>query len=422
MKKRLRPEQWVVIRLALVAAFAEAAYAVINALALPVFVRRELHAAFFLGPIVGAFLLAEALLKGPMGIVSDRVGRRAVLIVAPLGSAVAAIALTFVRRPFDMTKLVYMMGVRCLDGVAAAALWTTMYAAVADQVPEERRASAMSTLTVSYLAGFAIGPALGGWADKEYSVRAPFYLVAGLFLLTSLAALFLIPYQPPHRASSTEHGDTVSLSGFVESLRRAPQYMAIAMAVFLAVGLLIPITQYLAQDEFGLDPEEYGKLFILPAVVIGLLTVPLGRLGDRWGPQRSVHVGMATAALSLWGLALLPKNEPLLVIGASGLGIGFVIGLPAWMAIISGLADPQHRGAMIGAVATAQGLGAFVGVLVGPMLYKSDELADRLNFLWPGHSLSSDLLPVIAAAILLSATWLASLLVVRGRPPVLREA
>jgi hypothetical protein len=77
---------------------------------------------------------------------------------------------------------------------------------------------------------------------------------------------------------------------------------------------------------------------------------------------------------------------------------------------------------MIGAVATAQGLGAFVGVVVGPMLYKADELAERLNFLWPGHNLFSHLLPVIAAAILLSATWLASLLVVRGRSPVLREA
>jgi DHA1 family multidrug resistance protein-like MFS transporter len=422
MKKRLRPEQWVVIRLALVAAFAEAAYAVINALALPVFVRRELHAAYYLGPIVGAFLLAEALLKGPMGILSDRVGRRVVLILAPLGSALAAVALTFVRAPFSMQKLAYMMGVRCLDGVAAAALWTTMYAAVADQVPEERRASAMSTLTVSYLAGFAMGPALGGWADKEYSVRAPFFLVAALFGLTSLAALFLVPRQPPQHASHTEHEDSVSLAGFVESLRRAPQYMAIAMAVFLAVGLLIPITQYLAQDEFGLDPEEYGKLFVLPAVVIGLLTVPIGRLGDRWGAPRSVHIGMATAALALWAMALLPKTEVLLVIGASALGIGFVVGLPAWMAIISGLADPQHRGAMIGAVATAQGLGAFAGVLVGPMLYNSDELADRLNVLWPGHSLSSDLLPVIGAAILLSATWLASLLVVRGRRQVSREA
>src|SRR5437667_3347328 len=158
MQKRIGSEQRVVIRLALVAAFAEAAYAIVNALALPVYVKNELDAEIHLGLIVGSFLLAEALLKGPMGALSDRVGRRNVLIVAPLGSAIAAFAITWVRAPFSLSKLAFLMGVRAFDGIAAAALWTTMYAAVADQVPEERRASAMSTLTVSYLAAFAIGP------------------------------------------------------------------------------------------------------------------------------------------------------------------------------------------------------------------------------------------------------------------------
>src|SRR5437773_1954311 len=131
MQKRIGSEQRAVIRLALVAVFAEAAYAVINALALPVYVKRELQAEFHLGWIIGSFLLAEALLKGPMGVLSDRVGRRVVLIVAPLGSAFAAFAITWVRAPFTLSKLAFLIGVRALDGMAAAALWTTMYAAVA---------------------------------------------------------------------------------------------------------------------------------------------------------------------------------------------------------------------------------------------------------------------------------------------------
>src|SRR5262249_19808301 len=191
--KQIRSEQQAVIRLALVAVFAEAAYAVVNALALPVYVKQELQAEIHLGLIVGSFLLAEALLKGPMGALSDRVGRRPVLIIAPLGSALAAFAITLVRAPYSWGKLAFLLGVRAIDGISGAALWTTMYAAVADQVPEERRASAMSTLTVSYLAAFAIGPALGGWVDKFYSLRAPFYLVSALFILTSLAAAFLVP-------------------------------------------------------------------------------------------------------------------------------------------------------------------------------------------------------------------------------------
>lgn len=425
MKQRVGPEQWAVIRLALVAAFAEAAYAIINALALPDFVRRELHASLYLGWIVDAFLIAEAALKGPMGVLSDRVGRRSILVVAPLVSAAAAVAITLVRGPLSgghfHEKFVYLLGVRALDGAAAAALWTTMYAAVADQVPEHRRGSAMSTLTVSYIVGIAIGPALAGWTVKLVSIRAPFFVVAALFLLASLSAVFLAPHKGDH-APHPEQAEKASIHGFLESLRAAPQFIVLAFLVFLAVGLLIPTARYLAQDEFDLDAATYGGLFIIPAIVIGLLTVPLGRLGDRWGASRSVHFGMATAAVSLWALVFLPKAVPLLVIGASGLGLGFVLGLPAWMAIISGLSDPQHRGAMIGAVATAQGIGAAVGVGVGPMLYDWDELAGRLQQFWPGHSLSSHLFPALFAAIVLTGAWIASTILVRDRAPQRAES
>lgn len=412
MLNRIGPEQRAVIGLAVIAVFGEAAYAVINALALPVFVDRELQATTHLGLIVGSFLLAETLLKGPMGHISDRVGRRLILIVAPLGSALAAVAVT--RAPLPSGTLAYLMVVRCVDGIAAAALWTTIYAAVADAVPEERRASAMSTLTLSYLGGVAIGPALGGWAARRFSLRAPFYLVAGLFVLASLAAMFLAPRQDRHASHHEQEGE-VSLAGFVESLREAPQFLVIAFVVFLGVGLLIPIAPLMAMHLFGLDEERFGTLFIIPAILMGILAVPLGRLGDRWGPSRSVHMGMATAALALWALALLPKTEALLVLGAAALGLGFVIGLPAWLAVVSGLADPQHRGAMIGAVATAQGLGAFVGVLLGPVLFKAAGLAARLDPLWPGR-LTSSLLPVLGAAVLMTLAWLSSLVIVRETP------
>jgi len=126
--------------------------------------------------------------------------------------------------------------------------------------------------------------------------------------------------------------------------------------------------------------------------------------------------------VALWGLTFLPKTEVLLVVGASALGIGFVIGTPAWMAIVSGLGDPKHTGAMIGAVATAQGVGALFGVVIGPLLYKSKPLARSLDWLWPWRSLPPHLLPVIGAAILLTAAWLASLVVVRSRPRVCGEA
>jgi MFS transporter, DHA1 family, multidrug resistance protein len=418
MVGRIGPEQRAILGLALIAAFAEAAYAVVNVLALPVFVERELRATHWLGTIVGSFLLVETLLKGPMGAASDRVGRRLVLIAAPLVSALAAAALTVVHPPVDLRTLGYLIAVRSLDGAAAAAFWMSMFAAVADQAPVERRSAAMSTLTVSYLIGLAVGPWLGGVATKLHSVRAAFFLVAALFILTSAAALALAPRRVHHPEVHAEHGESVGVSGLMESLRRAPQFMLMAVAVFLAVGLLIPTATLIALALFGLDEEQYGRLFMIPAVVIGVLTLPLGRMGDTWGKSRSVHVGLGIAALSLWALALMPKTQLLLVLGASALGIGVVMGLPAWVALVSELADPRYRGTILGAVGTAQGLGGFLGVIVGPRLFVATDLADRLRPMWPGPTLVPQLLPVIGAAVVLTFTWMASLVVVHERKRV----
>jgi DHA1 family multidrug resistance protein-like MFS transporter len=191
-----------------------------------------------------------------------------------------------------------------------------------------------------------------------------------------------------------------------------------AVAVFLGIGLLIPTATLIALHQFGLDEEQYGRLFIIPAVVIGALTLPLGRLGDFWGKSRSVHFGLGIAAVSLWALSLMPKTQVLLVLGASGLGIGVVMGLPAWVALVSELADPRYRGTILGAVGTAQGIGGFIGVIVGPKLFESTALAHQLQPLWPAPPLMPQLLPVIGAATVLSLTWLASLAMVHERKRV----
>jgi MFS family permease len=418
MLNRIGPEKRAVIGLALVAVFGEAAYAIINVLALPVFVEQRLDATTSLGLIISFFLLGEGLFKGPMGVLSDRVGRRIVLVVAPFGSALAAICITWAHPPFTWGTLGYVLLVRFVDGIAAAALWTTMYAAVADHVPEERRASANSTLTVSYLVGIAIGPWLGGMAARRFRIEASFYLVAGLFLLTSLAAVLFTPHRSPHHHHHETPEGKFSLEGFVESLRRVPWILATALVVFFGIGLLTPIATLLALHEFGLNEEQFGALFRIPAVVIGLLSLLLGRLGDRWGASRSVHLGMGVAAMALWALVFLPKTELLLIVGASALGIGFVVGLPAWLTIVGGLADAKHRGALIGAVSTAQSIGAGLGAVLGPVLFKASGVAARLDPIWPGKLLSPHLLPVIGAASALTLAWLASLLVVRERRTV----
>jgi MFS family permease len=405
-----------IISLAIVSAVAECAYAAINTLALPFFLHDELKIVEEIGVVVGTFLLVEALCKSPMGALSDRYGRRLFLTLAPIVSALTALGIGAVHGPVTgerifgfilNAKFFALLALRAVDGLAAAAIWPTMYATMADQVEEDRRTSAMSVLTVSYMLGIGLGPKLAGMATEYFATpRAPFWVVSVLFLVTAVTAYLLVPRrrhhsyrelhagQDPH---STETG--FQLSDLLHSARRFPLMLAMAFIVFLGVGLLYPIVALYARAKFGLTEADFGNLFLLPAAVIGVAALPLGKLGDRWGRARSVHVGMALCVASMWGLSAVRGSEWFLVAGATLLGLGFVMGVPAWIASIAEKAGNQRRGEVIGAVQTAEGIGVFLGVLLGPKLYK-----------WHYEA------PVIASACFLTAGFVLSLLTVRGKP------
>jgi MFS family permease len=475
-----------------VAAAAEAAYAAINMLALQVFVKDVLNLTAYLGLILGAFLLVEALMKSVMGALADRYGRWRFLCAGPLLSGCTALLIAglgyWVRARFSpnhhppavyhgfvqvLMVLVPLVILRALDGVAAAAFWPTMFATMADTAPQERQTSAMSTLTVAYMLGVACGPFLAGWAnDKSPLVRpgsrviteiqvnptrrppdgdafylegrvvgvdsdndvlqveeprnlfrlrvrprvlrihvteatsirmlgepasledipvgaqvrlkaegnkiASFLVVSVLFFVTALLAFLLIPRRgPPARPHGSEHDPPLRLSDLTIALRIAPSLVVTALVVFVSVGSLAAVAPLYAKEVFHLSDYDYGKLFPVPAVVIGALAIPIGMLGDRWGRHRSVHVGIGLAAVSMALMAFVatvPALHPLrsrevLVILATGIGLGFVMGMPAWLATVSEIAGERRRAQMIGAVATAEGMGAFIGMMISPILF-----------------------------------------------------
>jgi MFS family permease len=403
-----------ILSLAIVSAAAECAYAAINTLALPFLLQDELKIEEELGVVIATFLLVEALCKSPMGALSDRVGRRRLLAVAPLLSAATAIGIGSVPGPvtgervFGFILNPWFFGLlllRALDGLAAAAIWPTMWAAMADGVEEERRTSAMSVLTVSYMVGLGLGPLLGGMSTHYLnSPRAPFMVVSGLFLLTSIAAFVLVPRRPHHsyrelHATPDRHdATTFHWTDLLHSIRTVPLMLLMALIVFAGIGLLVPVTPLYARAKFNLSEAEFGRLFVVPAAIIGLAAMPLGRLGDRWGRARSVHLGMILAVAAMWSLAFMQGSGWFLVAGATVLGLGFVMGVPAWVATVAEKAGAQRRGEVIGAVQTAEGIGVFLGVLFGPKLYFRHLEA-----------------PVIASAILLTLGMLLSFVTVRGK-------
>ncbi len=410
----------VLISIGMVAALAELSYAVMNLSAMPVYLKFSMgYPAGLITSICAAFLMCEGVMKGPFGIIGDRVGRKWLIVGGPVLSIFTSILTVFV----TSGQWYFFVLLRVIDGFGAAALWPSALVMIADIVPENRRSQAMSMFNVTYMVGLALGPFIGGSANDltrkllphaHDPRQASFYITAILFAITAIIAAWRIPDIRPKHEQSAEHEGGFGFKEFVQHLRTIPEMLTMAFVTFLGIGLIMQIIKLFAIEEFNISESQYGALLIIPCLFIGGFSMVLGTLGDRIGRVKAIRIGIGLCAISMWALIFI-HSEWALVIGGSIIGIGFVISFPAWMAHVSAICDPRQRGAMMGAVGTAQGLGAVIGVPVGGLLY--DHANINIPFV---HSLHpSHYVPFIGCALLLIVAWLIATFIIKERPGVI---
>ena len=277
-----------------------------------------------------------------------------------------------------------------------------MVAAIGGSVGPRRRTTAMSVLTVTYIAGLAAGPLLGGIVnDITNSKLTSFYLVSILFLATAVIAYFLTPHRSKEEEGTAhEVGErSFRLSDMALGIKAVPDMMLLAFLAFFAVGLLIPIVKLFAMNELGMSETGYGGIVFPVAIAVAAMSLASGRLGDRWGKARSVRLGIAVSAMAMWTVVFVRIPWEFAMAGMF-LGIGFVLAMPAWLALVSDMANPWNRGAVIGALGTAQGAGAVIGAYLGSYLYETVRIQ-----LW-SISLDSHYSPFIVSAAALTLCFI----------------
>jgi DHA1 family multidrug resistance protein-like MFS transporter len=161
----------------------------------------------------------------------------------------------------------------------------------------------------------------------------------------------------------------ITIHDFKAMLGRMPAMLLFAFVTFFGVGLIMAYAKVFVLQNFHLSESKFGLLMLGPALVIGALSVYLGRLTDRVGKARAIRGGISLCAVGFWLLLIFPQEWSLVFFG-SLIGLGFVVAFPAWMALVSEDCEPKLRGAAVGAVGTAQGLGALIGASLSAFLYK----------------------------------------------------
>ena len=294
------------------------------------------------------------------GNLSDRYGRKLMVLRSTLGIAVFTMLMGLAQSPWHMLALRAGMG--ALAGFSSASV-----VMVATQVPEKRMGYSLGWMSSGQLVGSLVGPLIGGAiADVTGSYRLPFF-VAGAIGLGAFLMTLLVPERFTKPAdSSRKAGLIASLAALLRAGGLLPVIMVMMMGQFAtqAVG---PVVTLFVRDMLGNRPDiaTLGGLAFASTGLAGVLAVPfLGKRGDTLGYRKVLMLSLGGAALFSFPQAL-PFGYTAFVIERFGLGL-FVGGvLPAANALVGRLANPAQRGLVYGMTSSAYFLGNTLGPLMG---------------------------------------------------------
>ncbi len=353
---------------------------------LPLYLKEHLGAsATLVGAVVATFAAVETFFKTTWGSLADRIGRRPVVVAGLLLASAAPVIMTFLTIP------VLFIPLRLVDGTGSAAVWPCAAAAIADRTGPDRRATAMGTLNMFFLAGLALGPSLGlfvSGASGRY--QAGFYVASALLLAAAgvAAMVFRDGHRhdpagvPPQARAALGRTPWHLIAGIVATVRTTPGLLAMLTIGFVqmfGVSLLAPIIVIYAHEVVQLSDQFIGLIFLVMVLGVAVASVPGGRLADRVGRPRTVMWGMVFASIGMWLLPAAGKGH-FAVLGAAAILLGgsYAISSPAWLALMSETAPSGSTGMVMGASETAQGLGFVLGPILGGVMY--DHLGPQAPF------------------------------------------
>jgi DHA1 family tetracycline resistance protein-like MFS transporter len=312
----------------------------------------------FYGLIAAAYALMQFLFAPLLGALSDRYGRRPVLLASIFGSAVSYLLLAFA------PTLAWLVIGRLIAGVAGSSL-TTVNAYIADVSTPETRAQNFGLVGVAFGLGFIFGPAFGGVLGA-LDLRLPFFVAAGFSALNGLYGLFILPESLPLGRRSAFRWRRANPVGSIGALGAYPLVGGLALA-FVFVSLAqrglestwVLYTSYRFGWGEATNGLTLGLVGLMAVFVQGFLIRPVVR---RFGERRTVIVGLSISATSylLFGLATAGWMMLFaIVVGAFGGVAG-----PAIQGLVAGSVSPEGQGKVQGALASLTSLTSIVAPVV----------------------------------------------------------
>jgi len=301
------------------------------------------------GLAVGTFSYVTALTMIPFGMLSDRVGRRALLVIGLVIYTLAPLLYIVATDPIQLLL------VRGIHGLASAAFIPAANAMVVDMSPPQKRGEALGWFTAATMLGFVFGPITGGFILSSYGYNATFYACG----LTSLLALLLIlPWlrSMPGKPAQAEAGG--SSWGWLWQWRA---FGALLTPLFITFGSgTIVAFMPLYGERVSVTAAQVGIIITAIYTSSVLLRAPAGRLSDRIGREAVILCGFIISAAAIAFFSFLTSFSLLMIAGIV-FGFGMGLAMPAAFALVADLAPLNARGLAMGTASTSLQAGLAIG-------------------------------------------------------------
>ena len=341
---------------------------------LPLFADRLGASSLQVGWIVALYGLAQLRFLPFWGWVSDRIGRRPVILISLLGTAVSFAVLATAQS----IDVVY--AARALTGLFAASIGAAQ-AVITDLTPPTERASGMGLIGAAFGTSLVVGPAVGG-ALAALHEQAPFYaivLLAGANLLLAWVALpesrpADLPRPPWRDLAKTLVPTPLRLLARVHD-RRTALFLVLFFVFFAAFAVVEAMGTLYLGKRFGADELDCALVFAwIGLFIAGTQAGPLGRLADSFGEVPLLVVGFSLMAVGVAAVAWVPSYGWFFAIGPV-IAVGNGLGFPSFTSLFTKVCRAEEAGELLGQSNSMAVAGRVVGAIGGGALMSESFLA-----------------------------------------------